>query len=466
MPLFASLALLGLGLLPCDAVCALPEAAQDPAPKLSPGELKSLQAKLAKMVDAQTSYDDPSVTGKARDKAREAYEKAKDAFWSEWETRSEKHGDLLKSVPDMEVIFGNCFAYDRKSAMSFRKVDAKERIPAHWLSLPKAYTADAPTRAVLVVPGADESGWMDGKRWFDATWGDKSNLVQDSIIHVPIVSSKIELDPAPDYSKTEAEALERDRNAELMMSFGETQRNLNVDRARRFLDAGKGSCAFAVRMASYFPDLFAGVILRHPTAVDGVRLGSLGGIKFLLLSSAETAQACAALKARFDQIDPEICTVLETGDEYPFKGSASAIESWMANCKRSVNRKKIVLEPNDDRWRKAFWVGIETMDSVHTAPEGAKPRVEVEADKASNRIKVTAVGIEAVYLTLNDSLVDLDKPFTLVVNDKAFEEKRSRNFTEMLKYMRQRFDSEFLFPVQFRVRVPKPEPKATDAGGQ
>ena len=68
-----------------------------------------------------------------------------------------------------------------------------------------------------------------------------------------------------------------------------------------------------------------------------------------------------------------------------------------------------------------------------------------------------------MQLQLNDSLVDLDKDFTIVVNDKAITEKRSRDFNRMLDYVILRFDPDFLFPVQFRVRVPKPEAKAGDA---
>lgn len=467
MPKFASLALASLGfLLPAAGTL---HAQQDPAPKLSAGDLKSLNGKLAKMVEAQTAYDEAGSNSKQRDKAAKNYDSAKDAFFAEFDRLSEKLGDkqaILKSMPDLEAVFANCFPYERKSALSLRKVDAKDGVPAYWLSVPKSYKAEVPNRALLLVPGLDEKGeWTDGKKWFEATWTDKAPLAADTLIHVPVVAKEVDLDTAPDYSKTEAEQQERQRNAELMLSYGDTQRTYNVDRSRRFVDAGKGSCGFAVRLATYFPDLFAGMVLRHPVDDPKVRLGSLGGVHFLLLSSADTAEACKAMKERFDKIDPAICTVLQTTDAYPHPAAAPEIEKWMAGVKRDFHRKKIVIEPNDDRFRKSYWVGIEKMLSVYTAPEALKPRVEVEADRAQNRIRITSVGVESIFLTLNDSLVDLDKPFTIVVNDKAMTEQRARSFNEMWKYMLQKFDPEFLFPVQFRVQVPEPEKKAAEAGG-
>jgi len=439
---------------------------QDPAPKLAPADQKALQGKLAKFVETQIAYDDPAAVGKAREKAQKAYDGAREAFWSDWKKQSEKHGDLLKSIADLEVIFASAIPYERKQPMTLRKIDAKDPVPAYYLSVPKSYKAETPTRAVLLVPGLDDKQeWIEGKKWFDSTWSDKAAMAGDTIVHVPVVSKTVELDTMPDYSKTESEEQEKQRIQELLLSFGDTQRGYNVDRARRFLDAGKGACGFAVRFACHFPDLFTGVILRSPMAVDELRLGSLGGANFLLLSSADTAAACDALKARLDKVEGVTCTILPTTDAYPFIGAAPEIEKWMAGCKRVVNRKKIVIEPNEDRFKQAYWVSIADMSSVHTSPEGSKPRVEVEADRAQNRIKITAVGVESLMLSLNDSLVDLDNKFTLVVNDKAWEEgKRNRDFNNLLKRMVRKNDTQFLFPVEFRVNVPKPEKKADETG--
>ncbi len=105
------------------------------------------------------------------------------------------------------------------------------------------------------------------------------------------------------------------------------------------------------------------------------------------------------------------------------------------------------------------------MDPIHTAPLDKRPRVEAEVDRADNRINIKAVGVESILLTLNDSLVDLDKEFTIVINDKAVSEKRSRDFNTLLSYAQQRFDTDFLFPVQLRLGVPTSDATPAEPGG-
>jgi hypothetical protein len=282
---------------------------------------------------------------------------------------------------------------------------------------------------------------------------------------VPQIGRGVELDPVPDYSQTGADATEKQRIEELLLSFGETQRGYNVDRGRLYLDAGKGASGFALRAATHFPDRFAGLVLRDPVAVDEVRLGSITGLPVLLISSATNAEVCTKLQQRLEALQKGQCTMITATDEYPFKAATPQIEGWLANVRREVNRKQVVLEPNDDRFRKGYWVAIDTMDTIHTAPPDKKPRVVVEADRANNRVNITAVGVESLVLQLNDELIDLGKEFNVVVNGKALTERYTRDFNRMLDYAMLRYDSEFLFPVQFRIRVPREEPRPAEAGG-
>ncbi|MGE3174091.1 MAG: hypothetical protein AB7O97_15800 [Planctomycetota bacterium] len=461
MPLLATLTIACLGLSPQGGA-----AAQNP-PLLTAQEQKSLQSKLAKLIEARTEYDSSSSSNpRLREKAQRGYEQAKDAFTEEWEARVAKKGDILGSPADLEAIFANVIAYERKSGVTMRKINEKDDIPEHCLYVPKGYKSDSPIRTVLLVPGKGDDGeWADGVKWYEEAWGKSNPADADTMFHVPHFSEGLDLDAMPDYSSLAGEATETQRIGELMRSFGETQRTYNVDRARLFLDAAKDGCGFALRVATHFPDRFAGLILRHPVDVPDLRLGSLGGVSVLLISSPATAAACEKLKERLDAVSPSICTILEGKGEYPFRDSAADIETWMDGVRRTVNHRKVVLEPNDDRFRKGFWVAIETMDSVHLSPEGMKPRVVAEADPDQNRIKIDTVGVEAIYLQLNDALVDLDKPFTILINGKAITEERRREFNRMLDFMLQRFDGEFLFPVQFKVQVPEPEARASEAGG-
>ena len=426
--------------------------AQDKA-LLTASDQKSLRDKLVKLVDADRARDDESERN--REKILRAYDTAKDAFRKEWDARIDKKGNLLASMVDLRAIFSNIFTYEKRTGVTPRRIDAKD-VPPYALAVPKKYKNDAAWRTVLALPGAEESAnkWVDSLRWLESTW-DKSASLEDTVFHVPTVAKELDFDPAPDFSKPEGDLVEKQRIQATFESFGETIRGYCLDRNRTFLDAARGNCAFAVRLATYFPDRFAGLILREPTDIEKLRLGSLCGTSVLLLSSANTAAVCKQLKEKLDAVDPKICTVIETKDDYPFRGSTVEIETWMASVERNISRPKLVFEPNHEQYCDGYWVKIEAMDPLHTAPADKKPRLEVEADKAANRITITAVAIDSLYLTLNDSLVDLDKDFTVVVNGIAVKEKRTRDFSRMLDYVIKRFDADYLFPVQFKVRVPK-----------
>lgn len=186
----------------------------------------------------------------------------------------------------------------------------------------------------------------------------------------------------------------------------------------------------------------------------------------LILKTAATAAATDALKAKLEAVTPNSVTVLDTTDEYPHKAAAADISTWMDKQRRSMVPAHVVIEPNHDRFKKAYWVAMGPMNPLHTASEADKGRIEVDADRANNRIVVKARGVESFTLFLNDDLVDLDKEFTVVVNDKAITEKRTRDLRGLEKRMVERRDCDFLFPVQFDCAVPKAAPATGDKQGE
>ena len=425
------------------------------APLLTPAEQKSLHDKLVKLVELRIEYD--ASTGKERERASKQYEKAREAFDKEWDQRAEKKGNLLRSTIDTAAIFDNCFTFERKSATAIKLETPKDNSP-YCIAVPKAYKADAPSRAVVVIPGAGDAvgTWVEGRDWFAKTW-DKSVAAGDTIFHVNQVSKGVDFDTMPDFGRDGDDVTELTRIGEALKSFGETNRGYNLDRKRVFLDCGKGSCGFALRLAANFPDRFAGLILRHPTEVDGLRLGSLTGVPVLLIADGATAAAAAKVQKALNELEKDACKILSATDGYPFKGATTEIEAWMSGVKRNLTRSKVVLEPNDDRFRRGYWVSIGRMDEIRLAPPDQRPRLEAVVDRAANRITVKCVGIETFALALSDALLDLDREYTIVVNDKAFTEKRTRDFNAMFDGMIKKFDSEYVFPVSFECAVPKAE---------
>src|SRR5690606_12890298 len=95
-------------------------------------------------------------------------------------------------------------------------------------------------------------------------------------------ATDLETFPAPDIVVDEE--AEKQRNLLLLGTLGVVQRAFNLDRNQLFLDAGKGSMGYVLRVASYFPERFAGVVVRHASELSPrMRLGSLTGMPILIL---------------------------------------------------------------------------------------------------------------------------------------------------------------------------------------
>jgi hypothetical protein len=431
-----------------------PAAGAKPA-LLSAAEQTGLRDKLTRFLADDAAH--LSATGEQRKKTGRAREKSKEVFDAEWK-KFEKKGNLLASMADLRAVFDNCFQLKAPtiSLGQLRKETIKEEGLDYSFFLPKTYKADKPMRTLVVVPGAGDAvgKWTKAADCWAQTW-DQSAAMTDSIFHVVHVPEGMELDAIPDYNREGAEEEDRKRNKVVFGTFGEVMRNYNVDRNRVFLDFGRGACGFGLRFMTMFPDRFAGAVLRAPSAVDDLRLGSLLGMPLLLLRTTDTAAAVDALKARLEAISPGSTTVLDVTDAYPHNAATGQIEAWLGKQRRNMTPARVLIEPNHDMYNRAYWAKIDTAESLLTTAADKKPRLEVQTDRATNRITVKAVSVERFTLFLNDDIVDLDKEFTIVVNDKALVEKRTRSFPVLREGVEVRYDWEFLFPAKFSTAVPK-----------
>ena len=397
---------------------------QEAKPILTEREQSTLNDRLRQYLADEAEYD--LATGvRDREKAAKARMKSKEKFESEWE-KLEKKGNLLGSMPDLRAIFYNCFEREkpRHSLGQLRKekldLEDTEKDLEYSFFTPKKYRPTEPWTTLVVLPDAagQPGQWVDPYDYFKATWED-AELLDQAIVHMPVVPAGVELDPVPDYSREGSEAMEDNRIRAVLQTFGAIMNGYNVDRDRVFLDCGRGSCGFGVRLVTLFPDRFAGLILRDPVPVDELRLGNLIGIPILMLKTAANGAVVDALQKRLEEKNPGTVTVIDAKGAAPHKESAADIAQWLADKKRKMSPSHVVLEPNHDRFNRAYWVDIYVADSLLNAPVDKKPRLEVKADRASNRITVDAVGVDRFELVLNDAPGDLDKPFPLVNNGKG-----------------------------------------------
>ncbi len=453
-----ALLLLAASALACIAHEAPAQGGNGDAPSLlTAAEQSALRDKLVKYLEADEDYQ--AATRPAdREKANKARDKAKEAFDAEWKKASRK-GDLLGSMVDLRAVMANCFVVKQPSYSlgQLRKDVNKDDDVEYSFWVPKTYKSANPMRTSIVLPGtttADAVGtWTKAADYFASIW-EKSETANTTILHVCHLPAGLEFDPVPDYSREGAEEEEQRRILAVWSGFGQTMGNLNVDRGQVFLDCGRGNSGFGLRFATLFPDRFAGLILRDPVSVDALRLGSIATVPVLLFKSAANGATVDALAKRLRENNPEGVTVVDATDEYPFKASNTVVEQWMAGCRRNMSPKKVVIEPNHDRFNRVAWADIAQATPLLTAPKDETPRLEVEADRATNRITVKATSVDSFVLVLNDDLVDLSKEFTVEINGKATIEKRTRSFAGMLDRVLQRRDWDYLFTVEYKAVVP------------
>jgi hypothetical protein len=442
----------------CYAMVSLTPVTQEgqaPPGLLNANESKGLRDKLRSWVAARLRYDQATGAGTRQEALREQ-EQTKATFHEDWDRLCKQKGDLLESVTDLRHLFDNLFEYQKSDQGQLH--EEKKDHAAYFTWLPKSYASDVPIKTILLVPGFDEKrgNWQEPRATFADTW-EITPSAGDLLCHVPLLDRKWlhELDRIPDYTKPGESQRESERIMEVFKSFGETSRAYNFDRRRLILDVGRESSGFGLRLASYFPDRFAGVIVRWPVEMKGVRLGSLTGLPVLVISSPATDAAASRLEEQLELLAKgSVTKVVGTGD-YPFQSATPKIEKWVYGVQRNLMRSKVVIEPNDDRYRQAYWAGIDRMDQVATAPEGKKPRLEVTADRANNRIEVRTTAVASFNLYLNDSIVDLDKPFTLVINGKARTEQRTRDLGSMVQLILRKYDGSWVFPVTLNSAVPQ-----------
>ncbi len=440
---------------------ALPLVAQA-APLLSPAEAATLREKFRRFLREDAAHRqaaDKDVKDLAR--TERARTRAEEDLLVEWQ-RFGKKGNLLASPADLHQVFQNSFPLPaatptlgawRDGEVAFAGFGEVHRF-ALWV--PKTYRADAAARTVVLVPGSPRAGGTvpAPADYQQACWG-TSSLAADTIWHGLVVPAKWQLDDAPDRSADGGDEVDAMRARFLFGTLGDTVGKVAVDRARVFLDCGRGACGFGLRFGAMFPDRFAGLVLRAPVAADGLRLGSLANLPILLVRTQENAAVVDALQQRLATDAPRMVTVLAATDDYPHPGLTGAIGDWVVQQQRSMVPRRVVVEPVTDDHNRAYWVDIEDAELLASTPEARLPRLEAEADRATNTVRVSCRGVDRFTLQLNDDLLDLGKPFAIVVNGREYREQRTRSFQQLRDGLVARGDWDVLFPVALTTSVPK-----------
>lgn len=379
---------------------ALPLAAQSEL-EMKSSDLKKFGKPFGEWVDAKIE-NDPSKASEEMMKLEGLIQKM---------DKKLKGRSSLSMVRDWEVVFqtGRSFKKSGKGVKKGKVVEEDLGVYGKYLVwLPASYTPDKVNYPGILLLDADPQATLDGL----------SEATKDAfIIIAPLVSG---------LDKTilmEAEG----RNL-IIGPIGRSTVAFRLDRSRLFL-VGKGEqgVSFAAAYAAVLPHFFSGVAY-----VNGEVSDEKGATNRTLLPAEkqESVEAAAAWMLG-----------LEAANKYPTSFEVELLEPWQGVY---------------------YWVQALKYDTGEAVPEGESSRLKVSVDRGTNTITIDGAYVYQVRLMLNDILVDLDQPITILRNGQSYSFQASRSLGTMLQNYVGSLDGS-VFPAQLRqLDLPSESEEPTD----
>jgi hypothetical protein len=427
----------------------------DPDPRLKSvlgkSDMSSLNKKAQDWIPSIIEWENAT---KGASKARKSHDRAKAKFMKVFDSKSKK-APLLANVGDLLGIFNNSFEYKRESTSGeIKKISKKGSDFVYNYLAPKRYDQRKSYPSVVILPGLnDKKSWEDPRDYMAAAWKGTPSYADTIFVSPEMLESDYEA--KPDLTTSTGSADEIDRIRGVLGVFGEIQRKFRLDRRRMFLDCGVGNGAFGLRLATYFPDRFSGLILRAPVLSGDLSLESMGGVPVLLVSTAETAATCDKIQKALDAVEPGFVTIVEGSGAAPYTAAAGEIDAWMRTKSRNLFPKEVVIVPNHDRFQSAHWVQIIASEPLESVGKDERPFVRVKSDPDNNRVIITTRSVSEMGLYLNDCFVDLSKEVVFVVNGQEIKGNQfQRSMKVLTQYMIRRYDPTFLYTAYHRFEVP------------
>ncbi|MCH2107623.1 MAG: hypothetical protein MK291_13400 [Planctomycetes bacterium] len=380
--------------------------------------------------------------GKGRIKAEEKLSEA----ISKWSKKKPfKDKDPLFANADLGMSLWYAMEYDRKKVTKGKvnSVTVPTGPPFDYeveycVWAPSKYKAkDGPYPLILCIPDA-------GQRPFDHLTEDwVSGDLRDQVILAAV--------PMPDdvaaWNQVGGSGTPGGL-ANLFTVLKEMTRNYAVDFDKIFV-AGKGAgVSAALELSQFFPDRFAGVIGRTGDAGDASHMNyrnlpvyfAGGGQKATAFAEAMEADGFAEAV-----VNPD--------------GKEEDVHAWVMATDRDANPAEVVLSPRLPFPNKAYWLEVPKTEEI----EGRMIRGKV--DRATNEITITAKHVSSVTIYLNDQLVDMDLPVTVICNGVKNEDVIPRNFSTMMRLIYSaRNDAGRIYTASREYDVPKIEDAEEDEG--
>ncbi len=221
-----------------------------------------------------------------------------------------------------------------------------------------------------------------------------------------------------------------------------------------FSAGGDGVCQLAPRMADRLAA--AAMMSGHPNEASPL---GLRNIAFTLHAGGRDAAYNRNKVARewgeklndLRTADPEgylhWVKIYEQKGHWLDREDAAAVP-WMARHDRKPLPNRVVWWQDDVTHSRFYWLAVDD--------ENRKRGTKVIASYKGQQIDVKAEGIDRLTIRLNDRMLNLDEPITVVVNGQpAFEGRVNRSIAMLAKTLSERGDPRSVFSAEVTVAVPK-----------
>jgi len=276
------------------------------------------------------------------------------------------------------------------------------------------------------IQEVDLAGWGTVSVWLPAKYEPKKVNYPVIMLVCDTPAETIELLPgvvkegavvlAPHIENLSLENLMAPDGQQLFLSpIGRASRDFRIDRAKVFMVAkGERGIDFSSRYVALLPHFFAGL-----ATVAGSCGDFPGKANLALVESGEHVDMAAAT---------EWCMTAEARNPYPESFEYEFTEPWNG---------------------RAYWVQALKFDSPDAVPEDKIARMKISVDRSTNTITIDGEFVYRVKLFLNDIIVDLDKPITVVRNGADYTYQASRSIGTMLEVFGSNLD-DAIFPATIR----------------
>lgn len=232
-----------------------------------------------------------------------------------------------------------------------------------------------------------------------------------------------------------------------------------VDKDRMYIDGTGAGGESACILASRFRDLFGGVVMRSAPFGSARVEGNLNHVPVMCAVGADDASLkIDEMRAKVDKLKaakyPITLKEMAGSGKSSFAELNGEIATWLAEQKRVRFPETLSASIESRTFGRTYWMSIIRTETA-TTDEPVIANLVASTDREKNTIDITSENIYKIEIYLNDSIIDMDRPFSVRVNGKElWQGIKERSWRYMLDRYTSSGDPTRLFTASIEIDIP------------